>query len=101
MYDIYVSIYIYIYTYIYILYIYIYIHIKFLKILSRAVAHCITEYLSFLILSYQTAYAEGRFISEGERLFQDILQVTHFLKLSTLVVTVDIQKAFDSINHLF
>ena len=72
-----------------------------LKILSRAPADCITKYLSFLISSNQTAQAERRFISEGGRLFSDILQVTVFFKLRGLVVTVDIQKAFDSINHLF
>ena len=57
--------------------------------------------LPFLISSNQTAYVEGRFISEGGRLFSDILQVTDFLNIRGLVVTVDIQKAFDSVNHLF
>ena len=40
-------------------------------------------------------------ISEDVRLTSDILQVTDFLKLKRLVVAVDIQKAFDSANHLF
>ena len=61
----------------------------------------IKKYLPFLISTNQTAYVEGRFISEGGRLFSDILQVTDFLNLRGLVVTVDIQKAFDSVNHLF
>ena len=72
-----------------------------LKILSKALANRIKKYLPFLISSNQTAYVEGRFISEGGRLFSDILQVTDFLNLRGLVVTVDIQKAFDSVNHLF
>ena len=72
-----------------------------LKILSKAQADCIKNYLPFLISSNQTAYGEGRFTSEGGRLFLDILQVTDFLNLRGLVVTVDIQKAFDSVNHLF
>ena len=72
-----------------------------LKILSKAPADRIKMYLPFLISSNQTAYVEGRFISEGGRLFSDILQVTDFLNLRGLVVTVDIQKAFDSVNHLF
>ena len=58
-------------------------------------------YLLILISSNQTAYVEGRFISEDGRLFSDILQVTDFLKLRGLLVTVDIQKAFDPVNHLF
>ena len=36
-----------------------------------------------------------------EDFFSDILQVTDFLKLRGLLVTVDIQKAFDPVNHLF
>ena len=72
-----------------------------LKILSKTLANCIKKCLPFLISSNQTAYVEGRFVSEGGRLFSDILQVTDFLNLRGLVVTVDIQKAFDSVNHLF
>ena len=72
-----------------------------MKILSKVLADWIKKYLLFLISSNQTAYVEGRFISEGGRLFSDILQVTDFLKLRWLVVIVDIQKAFDSVNHLF
>ena len=72
-----------------------------LKILSKALANRIKKYLPFLISSNQTAYVEGRFIGEGGRLFSDILQVTDFLNIRGLVVTVDIQKAFDSVNQLF
>ena len=64
-----------------------------LKILSKALANRIKKYLPFLISSNQTAYVEGRFISEGGRLFSDILQVTDFLNIRGLV--------FDSVNHLF
>ena len=73
----------------------------YLKILSKAQGDCVKTYLPFLISSNQTAYVEERFISEGGRLFSDILQVTDFLKLKGLVVTVDIQKAFDSVHHHF
>ena len=47
-----------------------------LKILSKTLANHIKKYLLFLTSSNQTAYVEGRFISEGGRLFSDILQVT-------------------------
>ena len=52
-----------------------------LKILPKALANCIKKYLIFLISSNQTAYVEAIFVSEGGRLFSDILQVTDFLKL--------------------
>ena len=72
-----------------------------MKILSKALADCIKKYLIFLFSLNQTAYVEGRFISEGGRLVLDILQVTDFLKLRGLLVTIDIRKEFDSVNHLF
>ena len=70
------------------------------KILSKALEDCIKKYLPFLISSNQTVVEES-FISEGGRLFSDILQVTDFLNLRGFLVTVDIKKAFDSLNHLF
>ena len=72
-----------------------------LKILSKALADRIKKYLPFFISSNQTAYVKERFLNKGEGLFSDILQVTDFLNLTGLVVTVDIQKTFDSVNHLF
>ena len=72
-----------------------------LKILSKALADRIKKYLPFFISSNQTAYVKERFLNKGKGLFSDILQVTDFLNLTGLVVTVDIQKAFDSVNHLF
>ena len=41
------------------------------------------------------------FISQGRRLIADVLQITDVLKLSGMLVTIDIQKAFDSVNHQF
>ena len=54
-----------------------------------------------LILDNQTAYVDKRFISKGGRLIADSLQPTDVLKLSGMLVTIDIQKAFDSVNHKF
>ena len=72
-----------------------------LKILSKALADRIKKYLPFFISSNQTAYVKEKFMNEGRGLFSDILQVIDFLNLTGLVVTVDLQKAFDSVNHLF
>ena len=72
-----------------------------MKILSKTLADCIKKHLSFLISSNQTAGVEGSIINEGGRFFSDISQVTDFLKLKGFLETVNIQKAFDSINHLF
>ena len=52
-----------------------------------------------LISSNQTAYK--RFISERGRLICDILEITDILKIKGLLLTVDIEKASDSVDHQF
>ena len=58
-------------------------------LLSRSISH------------NQTAYSENRFISEGCRLISDILEVTKTLKFKSFLLTIDIEKAFDLVDHLF
>ena len=55
--------------------------------------------LPSLISDNQSAYVDGRFISEGGCLIADVMQTTDMLKLSGMLVTIDVQKAFDSVNH--
>ena len=47
------------------------------------------------------AYLNDRFISDGGRLISDIFEVSDLLKLKGLLLTVDIEKSFDSVNHNF
>lgn len=70
------------------------------KLVSKVLAKRIKKLLPFLISSNQTAYVENRYISEGGRLFSDILEITDLLKIDGLLVTLDIEKAFDSIDHM-
>ena len=49
----------------------------------------------------QTAYVQNRFISETGRLISDILVITDTLNLKDYLVTIDIEKNFDSLNHSF
>ena len=49
----------------------------------------------------QVAYSNNRFISEGGMLISDIEEITDLLHIEGTLVTVDIEKAFDSVNHLF
>ena len=51
--------------------------------------------------SDQTAYVKGRFISEGSRLISDLLEISDKLQIKGFLMTVDIKKASDSINHCF
>ena len=71
------------------------------KLASKVLAERLKTALLSLISSNQTAYLNGRFISEGGRLISDIFEVSDLLKLKGLLLTVDIEKAFDSVNHNF
>ena len=46
-------------------------------------------------------HVNNRFISESGRLISDVLEITNSLNIAGLIMTVDIEKAFDSINHSF
>ena len=73
-----------------------------MKIISKVLSTRIKNVLPFLISSSQTAYVKNRFISESGRVISDILEISNSLSLEDfLLVTVDIEKAFDSVNHCF
>ena len=71
------------------------------KIISKVLSGRIKEVLPSLISSNQTAYVDGRIISESGRLISDILEITDLSKLNGILLTIDIEKAFDSVNHAF
>ena len=47
------------------------------------------------------AYVKNRFISESGRVISDVLEISNTLALEAFLVTVDIKKSFDSVNHCF
>ena len=49
----------------------------------------------------QTAYVNGRFIGESTRLISDILEATDIYNTEGYILTADIEKAFDSMDHTF
>ena len=51
------------------------------KILSKVMAQRVKKTLPFLISSNQSAYVDGRFISEGGRVISDLLEISDTLKL--------------------
>ena len=69
-----------------------------LKIISKAFA---SRLKPSIISLEQIAYIEKRFIGECGRLISDILSVTNNLKIKSYLVTMDIEKAFDSLDHSF
>ena len=61
----------------------------------------IKNILPFPISSNQTAYVKKRFISESGRVISDILEIANTLAAEGFLVTIDIEKTFDSVNHCF
>ena len=71
------------------------------KIIAKALATRFKETLPKLISFQQTAYVRNRFVGEGGKLISDILEMSESLNLKGYIVTVDIEKAFDSLSHSF
>ena len=71
------------------------------KIFSKALNQRLKKTLPFIISANQSAYVDGRFISESGRFISDLLEISDTLKLDGLLATIDIQKAFDSVDHAF
>ena len=57
--------------------------------------------LKSIVGANQTAYVEGRFIGEATRLISDILEVTKECNIPGYMVMMDVEKAFDSMDHGF
>ena len=69
--------------------------------ISKALESRLKKVLSNLILPQQTAYVENRFIGESGRLIVDIIEITDVLNKEGFLVTMDIEKASDSLDHTF
>ena len=72
-----------------------------MKIISKVLSTRIKGVLPYLISSNQTAYVKNRFISKSGRLILDILEIAETLELEGFLVTRDVEKAFDSVDHCF
>ena len=71
------------------------------KLISKALALKLKKVLPFLIGPGQTAYVNRRFIGESGRLIADIVETSDLQNLSGYLLTIDFEKAFDSLNHDF
>ena len=69
--------------------------------ISKSLATRLRIVLSYLINSRQMAKVIERFIGESSRLIDDVIKVCDIQKISGYLLTVDFEKAFDSLNHKF
>ena len=71
------------------------------KIASGVIAARIKSTLHKLIHSDQTRFIAGRYIGENTRLIYDIMQYTEENNIPGLLLSVDFEKAFDSVSWPF
>ena len=71
------------------------------KLLAKCLAKRMKDVLPKIIKCDQTAYIANRFLGESVRLISDILDVSKTLNIDGYIMTVDIEKAFDSVDHVF
>ena len=71
------------------------------KILSKAISNKLKAVLSTLNSSQQAAYVKNRFIGESGRLISDIIEISDLFHIEGFLETIDIEKAFDSLDHDF
>ena len=72
-----------------------------IKILSKALAKRFKKVLPCLISAQQTAYVQNRNISKSGRLISDIIEIANTRQMEGFLVTMDLEKAFDSLDHKF
>ena len=71
------------------------------KILTKVFAIRMKKVLPFVIHHNQTGFVEGRRIVDSIRIIQDIMNYTKQNKLGGMLLFIDFEKAFDSINWTF
>ena len=71
------------------------------KIITKAIAWRIKNVLPDIIHQNQTGYIKDRFIGEAIRSIYDIMDFTSKEKIPGLMIFIDFQKAFDSVEWGF
>ena len=71
------------------------------KIASKALAKRLENTLPDLIHYNQNAYVKGRSIFDAIRTIDDVSEYTKCSDQSGILVTIDFEKAFDSLDHRF
>ena len=72
-----------------------------MKLISKVLASRLRNVISTIANENQVAYINNRFISESDRLISDVLEINNSLDIEELLMTVDIEIVFDSVNHSF
>ena len=68
------------------------------KLVTRALAQRITKSLPEIIHKNQTSFVQGRFIGYNIRKIKECIQYLNTNNENGLIITIDYEKAFDSID---
>ena len=71
------------------------------KIFAKTLANRLKKCLEHLIHHDQSGFLKGRNIGHNIRLIMDVIQYTELNNIPGVILLLDIQKAFDSVNHEF
>ena len=71
------------------------------KILAKTIAKRIEPFLPKLIHSDQTGFVKDRYIGQYIRLLIDLMEYTDVKKISGILLFIDFEKAFDSVEWKF
>ncbi len=71
------------------------------KIIAKLIENRLKIVLPVLINNDQTGYLKNRYIGENIRLLQAISFLTEHTKTSAILLSIDFEKAFDSLNWNF
>ena len=71
------------------------------KIVTKALAARLKDILPKIVSSEQSAYVKTKLIGENGRLISDIIEVPHLFNIEGYIVTMNIEKAFDSLDIPF
>ena len=68
---------------------------------ARASKRFIKNWRPILIASQQTAYVKNRPIEERGKLISDVMEITKIKNIEAFLITMDTEKALDSLDHKF
>ena len=72
-----------------------------MKLVSKVLASRLKSVISTIVNENQVASVSNRFISLSDRLMYDVIEITNSSDIEGLLMTVNMEKAFDSINYSF
>lgn len=71
------------------------------KIITKLLAIRLQEVLPSIVCEDQTGYIKGRFIGQNIRIMEDVVYFTEMNDLPGIILSIDFEKAFDSISWDF